>query len=624
MKLELFDADFVRIGNIVKYSYASYEGDSTSYGTFLINCEKNEKILSLLPHVEYILFEGTHMGVLNYKDVNSVESAREITLKGYMLKSILTYRTLFPQFNETLEARSMLNALVTVGFINNVNPNKNESRMQVETLEEPEDAKKVTLQVTGSDIFDECQKIADSNELVFDVVPILQKYDEKSGKLANVSQLLFKSRKRRDLTIGNKEGNNPVVFSYSLDNIETSSFTESKEGCKNVVIIAGEGTSSERIIEFVSDEPVELEADEHTLALMHMDSLSDEVDRTFTMTKGTMASFTNENTRFGRKSGYFSSEATTGFFQFTNPVYPASDVTWEWWEYRVQPYSSTSKAPYVLCTDTSTNVYGARLMRDVSGQDYLVSQIGTGSSSANIVAANTPSGTKIYNRWVHRAVVLKWKLDDDGKYYPTTYFYEDGKLFSSYTPDTGRAAIAAVYKSTNGFIGKYNGGQSAIMYIEEVRISDIARYSGGTYEVPSLPFNVKAKTEYKQLSGLKRKELFVDARDLQSEDDEGKVLTTEEYKNLLIARGLSKLEDYITIRKVNATVSLDHGKIYQYGVDYEEGDVVTVVIEPLSFRVDIPIAKVTKIVQGSQTYFDLTFGDVKNFIQQQLRKEKLL
>ena len=624
MKLELFDADFVRIGNIVKYSYASYEGDSTSYGTFLVNCEKNEKILALLPQVEYILFEGTHMGVLNYKDVDSVESAREITLKGYMLKSILTYRTLFPQFNETLEARSMLNALVAVGFINNVNPNKNESRMQVETLEEPEGTKKVTLQVTGSDIFDECQKIADNNELVFDVVPILQKYDEKSGKLANVSQLLFKSRKRRDLTIGNKEGNNPVVFSYSLDNIETSSFTESKEGCKNVVIIAGEGTSSERVIEFVSDESVELEADEHTLALMHMDSLSDEVDRTFTMTKGATASFTNENTRFGRKSGYFSSEAATGFFQFTNPVYPASDVTWEWWEYRVQPYSSTSKAPCVLCTDTSTNAYGARLMSDVSGQDYLVSRIGTGSSSVNIVAANTPSGTKIYNKWVHRAVVLKWKLGDDGKYYPTTYFYEDGKLFSSYTSDNGRAAIAAVYKSTNGFIGKYNGGQSAIMYIEEVRISDIARYSGVTYEVPSLPFNVKAKTEYKQLSGLKRKELFVDARDLQSEDDEGKVLTTEEYKNLLIARGLSKLEDYITIRKVNATVSLDHGKIYQYGVDYEEGDVVTVVIEPLSFRVDIPIAKVTKIVQGSQTYFDLTFGDVKNFIQQQLRKEKLL
>lgn len=623
MNLELFDEDFVRIGKISKYSYVSYEGDSKSYGSFLIDCAKDEKILALLPRIEYILFEGVHMGVFNYSNIDSIEVAQELTLKGYMLKSVLAYRTLFPQFNATLTPRAMLNELVSIGFITNPNPDENEERMKVEAIGD-EEGEKITLQVTGSDIFTQCQTIADNNDLIFDVVPTLQKYDEKSDNPTNVSQLLFKSRKRRDLTVGNVEGNLPVVFAYSLNNIESSNYSESKEGYKNTAIVAGEDSATARVMEFVSDEPIELAADNATLALMHLETLTDEVERTFTMTKGATALFTNANMRFGHKNGYFSSEATTGWFQFTNPVYPAGEVTWEWWEYRVQPYSSTSGAPYVICTDNSTNVYGARLMRDIPNQTYLVSQIGTGNSSTNIVPANTPSGTKIYNKWVHRAVVLDWWQHADGKYYSEVLFFENGTRWGRHEGTTARATIPAIYKSTNGLIGKYNGGKSAIMYIEEVRISSVARYTGLRYKVPELPFNVAAKVEYKRLTGLKRKELFVDARDLQSEDDNGKTLTASEYKKLLIARGLSKLGDYIVVRKIGATVSTSNGKVYQYGTDYEEGDLVTLVIEPLSFRVNIPIAKVTKVVQGSQTYFDLTFGDVQNFIQQQLRKENLL
>lgn len=626
MKLELFNSDFIRIGKISQYSYASYNHDSESYGKFLIDCAPTENLMSILPEVEYILFEDEAVGVFNYEDIQSIESYDEISLKGYMLKSVLSYRTLFPQFSETLPPEQMLRKLVLYGFIDNPNPDKNEPRFQLDTIEyEESEQDSITLQVTGSDIFSECQKISKTKNVFFEVVPVMKSYNEKENLPANIDKLVFKTRKQRDLSIGNAEGNTPVVFSYNLSNIETGGFNESRENYKNIAIVAGEGSSSERSIEYVSDSPIRMPADEHTLSLMHMSSLTDEVERDFTMTKGSTAVFTNENTRFGSKNGFFQSEATSGYFQFTNPVHPAGDVTWEWWEYRVEPYSTDDTPPYVLCTDTSTNRYGACLMRDTASQEFLVGQIGTGGNSTNLLPANTPMGTKLYKQWVHRAVVLEWKLNsEDSLYYLTIRFYENGKLFGEYVNSTGRSTPVAVYGSTNGLIGKYNGGKSAIMYVEEIRISDIARYSGKTYKIPSLPFNVSETTGYEIPKGLKRKEIFVDARDLQSTDNKGKSLTAAEYKNLMILRGLDKLNDYIVVRNVSATLSEESGKQYQYGRDYMEGDIVSLILDPIKVEVSIPIARVTKTQQGSLRYTDIEFGKVKNFIRSQLRKENLL
>lgn len=633
MKLELFNEDFIRIGKITQYSYCSYEHDSKEYGKFLIKCIPTERLLSILPNVEYILFEEEVVGVLNYEDIDSVETSNELSLKGVMLKSVLSYRTLFPQFSETLTPVEMLRALVSFGFISNPNPDKNEPKFRLEELETQEEGEKeivaeedtITLQVTGSDVFTQCQKISVSNRIFFDVIPALKNYEETEDSPANIESLTFTTRKQRDLSIGNEEGNSPVVFSYGLSNIESSKFNESKENYKNFAVVAGEGSSIERAVEYVTNTSVKMEADENTLMLLHMDSLTDEVERTFTMTKGSTAIFTNENTRFNGKNGHFKANDANGYFQFTNPTLPAGDVTFEWWECRTTPYETASKFPHVLCTDNSTSVRGARLGIENPAYDYLLCQLGTGSSSTNLVPANTPMGNKIYNKWVHRAVVLEWHLnEEDGKYYSTARFYEDGKLFGTYENTTARTAPVAVYKVTNGFIGKYNGGVSAVMYVEEVRISDIARYTGDTYEVPTLPFNVKETMQYVRPKGLKRKELFIDARDLQSTDDKGKALSVVEYKKLLALRGVDKLEDYIVVRSASATLAQGSGKQYEYGKDYMEGDIVTLSLEPIGVSLSIPIAKVVISKQGSIRYTDIVFGDVKNFIKTQLRKENLL
>ena len=634
MKLELFNEDFIRIGKITQYSYCSYEHDSKEYGKFLIKCIPTERLLSILPNVEYILFEEEVVGVLNYEDIDSVETSNELALKGVMLKSILSYRTLFPQFSETLTPVEMLRALVSFGFISNPNPDKNEPKFRLEGLDTPEEGEEViseedtiTLQVTGSDIFTQCQKISVNNKILFDVIPELKNYEETEDSPANIESLTFVTRKQRDLSIGNEEGNSPVVFSYGLSNIESSKFNESKENYKNTAIVAGEGVGTERSVGYVSNQPVNVTADENTLMLLHMDSLKDEVDRTFTMTKGSKTFITNENTRFNGKNGYLSTEDVNSYFQYTTPTLPAGDVTFEWWEYRVQPYSKTAYFPYALCTSNSNN-YGAQLMSDQPTKEFLVGQVGTSSSNNNMIPLNTPMGNKIYNRWVHRAVVCEYTLNEtDNKYYLQARFYENGKLFDVYDRPTGTSAGAkpwVIYRTANGLIGKGYNANGAIMYIEEVRISNIARYIGNSYELPTLPFNVKPITQYVRPKGLKRKELFVDARDLKSTDDRGKALSDAEYKKLLLLRGADKLEDYIVVRSASATLAQGSGKQYEYGKDYMEGDIVTLNLEPIGVSLSIPIAKVVISKQGSIRYTDIVFGDVKNFIKTQLRKENLL
>ena len=82
-------------------------------------------------------------------------------------------------------------------------------------------------------------------------------------------------------------------------------------------------------------------------------------------------------------------------------------------------------------------------------------------------------------------------------------------------------------------------------------------------------------------SGLDRKELYVDARDLQSTIDET-TLTTEQYNNLLTTRGNEKLSEKQAILLLDGDVNIN-SELYKYGTDYNLGDKVSVYSE--RFRV---------------------------------------
>lgn len=114
-----------------------------------------------------------------------------------------------------------------------------------------------------------------------------------------------------------------------------------------------------------------------------------------------------------------------------------------------------------------------------------------------------------------------------------------------------------------------------------------------------------------EAEGFDRKELYVDARDLQSEvyHDDGTTtkLTDEEYANTLSQRGDEKLAEYPVTETFEAQIRQFGDVQYEYGVDYFKGDKVTVVDEELGISVS---ARITQVEEDfSEEYaLVLTFG----------------
>lgn len=76
--------------------------------------------------------------------------------------------------------------------------------------------------------------------------------------------------------------------------------------------------------------------------------------------------------------------------------------------------------------------------------------------------------------------------------------------------------------------------------------------------------------EVDQSNGEHRRDLFIDARDMQQEEDESK----EAYKERLIQRGKKKLAEYTIVEKCDAEIDTESSLVYL--TDFDLGDLCTV------------------------------------------------
>lgn len=118
---------------------------------------------------------------------------------------------------------------------------------------------------------------------------------------------------------------------------------------------------------------------------------------------------------------------------------------------------------------------------------------------------------------------------------------------------------------------------------------------------------INQNIEQKVLTGWGRKELWIDARDIQSEDEEGTKLTDKEYEALIAQRANEKASEN-TVQETYEATKTENDKRYQYGVDYLKGDWVTVEDRNLNIVVDAQITEVTHTIQGSREIVDITFS----------------
>lgn len=94
-------------------------------------------------------------------------------------------------------------------------------------------------------------------------------------------------------------------------------------------------------------------------------------------------------------------------------------------------------------------------------------------------------------------------------------------------------------------------------------------------------------------TGFDRKELYVDARDLQSSSTTGEQeMTEDEYVKAMKQRGLEKLSEYVKSQSFEASIRVFGETQYTFGKDYFVGDKITMQDTRLGVQADAVISKV--------------------------------
>lgn len=117
--------------------------------------------------------------------------------------------------------------------------------------------------------------------------------------------------------------------------------------------------------------------------------------------------------------------------------------------------------------------------------------------------------------------------------------------------------------------------------------------------------DVNSDVTFGERKGWNRRELWVDARDIQSEQD-NKKLTDAEYEELMKQRADEKAKDNDLSEEYTATVT-DITKQYTYKKDYNIGDFVTIEDEELGMEFDAQITNVIVTRQDDREIIDLEF-----------------
>lgn len=138
---------------------------------------------------------------------------------------------------------------------------------------------------------------------------------------------------------------------------------------------------------------------------------------------------------------------------------------------------------------------------------------------------------------------------------------------------------------------------NGIIYRENDQLLKNVVYIGGEGEGSE-----RTVVSYGDATGLDRRELFVDARDITR--DEG--MTQEQYEAKLLQRGHEKNTEYQESKSINCITDADAN--FKYGVDYDLGDIVTVEKKRWGISVDYRITEIDEVYEQGGVKISPTFG----------------
>lgn len=145
------------------------------------------------------------------------------------------------------------------------------------------------------------------------------------------------------------------------------------------------------------------------------------------------------------------------------------------------------------------------------------------------------------------------------------------------------------------FSEQYENLNNAV-YQENTQLYKTKAYVGGEGEGAARKYVVVGSGE-----GLNLREIFVDAKDLRSDD-----LGTEEYEKLLYQRGLEALEENIVTQSFECDTEANSNFVYQK--DYDLGDIVVIQKNAWGVTINKRIEEISEIYEYGQMRVVPTFG----------------
>ncbi len=121
-------------------------------------------------------------------------------------------------------------------------------------------------------------------------------------------------------------------------------------------------------------------------------------------------------------------------------------------------------------------------------------------------------------------------------------------------------------------------------------------------------------------AGLSRREIWVDARDIQSRQEDGEIMSAEEYLTILETSGAEKLAENQLVQSFNATIRT-HDPTYKFGVDFFLGDTITVADERLGVSVDAVVQGVEHSVSRDGESLSLILGYAQPTLHERLQRK---
>jgi len=198
----------------------------------------------------------------------------------------------------------------------------------------------------------------------------------------------------------------------------------------------------------------------------------DGTGNTFTDSSGTPKTITasgnatqsTAQSKFGGKSAYFA--ASGDYLSMSGVNVGTSDFTIEMW---VKTASSVQYAQLIGNENASTNEGFSLLINNNSSTGGQIALYRGG------LVVSTPSGDYSDDAWHHVAVSRSGT---------TVRLYVDGTLASTGTSSSSFSSTAPMYIAYNSQFPPRN----MIGYIDDVRVSTVARYTGSTLTVPAAAF----------------------------------------------------------------------------------------------------------------------------------------